>query len=839
MPDQTREEAAERARLLTVRSYDVELDLTTGDETFRSVSRIRFDAREPGGSTWLDLTAPHVQSVALNGEPVDLGAARGERRIALDRLAAENEVVAVADCAYSRTGEGLHRFVDPADGETYLWSEAFLLNANRMFGCFDQPDLKAPFRVRVRAPEGWTLLSNGAGTEDSPGSWVFAETPPLSTYLVVLVAGRYHSVRSSHDGIELGVHCRQSLAPYFEPEELFSHTRASFDFYHRIFGVPYAFGKYDQAFVPEFNAGAMESPGCVTFTDAFVYRSQVTDAERLTRAEVVAHEMAHMWFGDLVTMRWWDDLWLNESFAQYMGMLTLAEATRFKNAWTSFALGTKTWGYRQDQLPSTHPVSADAPDTDAALLNFDGISYAKGAGVLKQLAAWVGFDAFVAGLRAYISRHAFGNTSLADLLLELEASSGRDLRAWSDAWLRTAGVNRLAAAWTAGAGSDGSFASFAIEQTAPPEHPTLRPHRIAIGLYDIDGSRLVRRERVEADVTGARTDVPALVGVRVPDLVLVNDDDLTWAKIALDERSMATVLDGWLCRIDDSLPRALLWGATWEMTRDAELPAGRYLELVFESIAPERDLPLVEDTLLHAQQAVDAFGRPDARRTRLRFAARRWEELLAEAEPGGDLQLAYARALVAAASAPEYEARIRGWLDGASVPAGLSVDPELRWAIVRRLAALDAIGEAEIAAEHERDATSTGAESAATARAARPDPEAKAAAWQALFGSEELSNHMVRAIARGFWQREAPDASRPWVEAYFAALPEIWRTRTPVMAAALTRLLYPSVLVEDETVRRTDAVLADTSLDAGLRRVLIEQRADMLRAIAARERDAT
>ncbi len=838
MPDQTRNEAAERARLLTVRSYDVELDLTTGDETFRSTSRVRFSCSEPGAATFVDLTAPTVHHVELNGVPIDLSATRGERRIRLENLAVDNELVAVADCAYSHTGEGLHRFVDPADGEVYTWSETFLLNANRMFACFDQPDLKAPLRLRVQSPEGWTVLSNGGGTEETPGRWTFAETPPLPTYIMVLVAGRYHSVRSRHGEIELGVHCRRSLAQHLEADEILGHTREAFDFYDRIFEVPYAFGKYDQAFVPEFNAGAMENAGCVTFTDAFIYRSQVTDTARRTRAEVIAHELAHMWFGDLVTMRWWDDLWLNESFAEYMGMLTLTEATRFTNAWTSFCIDTKTWGYRQDQLPSTHPVSADAPDTDAALLNFDGISYAKGAGILKQLVAWVGFDAFVAGVRTYIRRHAYGNTTLSDLLTALEESSGRDLRAWSEAWLQTAGLNQLSAVSEAdGAGPDAVYRAFAVEQTAPPEHPTLRPHRIAMGLYDRVGDRLVRRDRIEVDVAGRLTDVPALVGVRVPDLLLLNEDDLTWARIRLDDRSLATVLDGWLCRIDDSLPRALLWAATWEMTRDGELSPGRYVELVLESIGPEQDLNLVEEILGRARQAIDEFGRPEARQARLAALARRCLELLEESEAGSDLQLAYARGLVAATVRDADAARIRGWLDGADLPAGLAMDPELRWAIVRRLAALDRIGEDEIAAEHERDATSTGAESAATARAARPDPDAKATAWKALLDNDDLSNHMARAIARGFWQRDSPDLGRPWVERYFAALPDLWRTRTPVMASALTRLLYPAVLVEPETLRRTDEVLSDASLAPGLGRVLSEARADVARALAARERD--
>jgi aminopeptidase N len=834
MDGQTRAEAAERARLLTVHGYDVELDLTGGPDTFRSTSRIEFSCATPGAATFLDLTAPSVAEIVLNGRLVDRSAI-GKRRVTLDGLAERNVLVATADCAYSRTGEGLHRFVDPADGEVYTWTESFLLNASRWFACFDQPDLKAPLRLRVRAPESWTVLSNGAGTAVEPGLWEFAATPPLSTYLIALVAGPYYSVHGSHGALQLGVHCRRSLAPYLDADEILGHTRESFDFYDRIFGVPYPFGpRYDQVFVPEFNAGAMENPACVTFTDDYVFRSRVTDAQRQSRAETIAHELAHMWFGDLVTMRWWDDLWLNESFAEYMGTLTLAEATRFRAAWTTFCVSTKAWGYRHDQLPSSHPVSANVPDTETALLNFDGISYAKGAGVLKQLVAWVGFEPFVAGLRAYIADNAYGNTSLRDLLAALERSSGRDLGAWSREWLETAGVNVLRPDTVV---ADGAYRSVEVVQSASDAHPTLRSHRIAIGLYDRAGDRLVRRDRIEVDVIGPRTDVPVLAGVREPDLLLLNDDDLTWAKIRLDARSLRMVLDGWLCRIDDSLPRALLWAATWDTVRDAELSAGDYLALVAESIAPEHEISLVQDILVRCRQAIDLYGRPEERARRLGAFARRCLELLSEAEPGSDLQLAYTRAFAAAVLSADDVSRVRGWLAGRGVPADLAMDAELRWLIVRRLAAIGAIAEDDIAAEHARDVTSTGAESAATARAALPSAAAKAAAWEAAVGSDALSNHMIRATMRGFWQVEQLDLLAPYVDRYFEALPAIWRTRTPVMAEEITAGLFPTLSVSPGTLARTDAALA-AEADGGMRRLLLEGRADLERALRAREADS-
>ncbi|HSJ00418.1 MAG TPA: aminopeptidase N, partial [Patescibacteria group bacterium] len=578
----TRDEAAERSRLIRVHGYDVSLDLTQGDETFGSTSRIRFACIDPGAeaSTFLELEADEVESVVLNGRPLDASAI-GQDRVRLDGLQAENELVASARMRYSSQGRGMHRYVDPTDGEAYLWSDSVVNNAGYVFACFDQPDLKAPFTFRVRAPEGWTVLSTGTGSRSPDGTWIFTETPPLPTYLPIVVAGPYHSVYEQHGDIPLGLHVRRSLAPHLDADELFEVTRQSFDFYHRTFGIPYPYEKYDQVFCPEYDIGAMENPGCVKFTDRMIYRSRVTDDERASRAVVIAHEMAHMWFGDLVTMRWWDDLWLNESFAEYAGVLTTEEATRFTGRWAWFCATVKAWGYRQDELPSTHPIAADVPDTEAALLNLDGISYAKGAGSLKQLVAWVGTDAFQAGLRAYIERHAHGSATLTDLLDALEASSGRDLRAWSQDWLQTPGTNLLRAEATLAA--DGSsYETVAIGQSAPEEHPTLRAHRLAIGLYDRspDGSRLDLRERVEVEVTGERTDVPALAGARVPDLLLLNDDDLTWAKIRLDPRSLATIRDGGLARLADPLARALVWASAWDMTRDAELPVADYLVLV-------------------------------------------------------------------------------------------------------------------------------------------------------------------------------------------------------------------------------------------------------------------
>ncbi|HEY9522250.1 MAG TPA: aminopeptidase N, partial [Thermopolyspora sp.] len=551
----TRDEARERARLLSVQSYAVELDLTEGDERYESVTTVRFTAATSGAGTFIDLAEAHVRKVTLNGtdlDPASYDAEHGRIPLPGELLSADaiNELHVDADCTYMRTGEGLHRFVDPVDQRVYLHSQFETADAHRMYTCFDQPDLKATFELTVLAPADWQVVSNSAPdlVEDLPERagrhgviqaakrWHFPPTPTMSTYITALIAGPYHVTRERHDGIELGIYCRASIAEHLDADNIFEVTRQGFDFYHRVFGLRYPFGKYDQLFVPEFNAGAMENAGAVTFLEDYIFRSRVTDALVERRAETILHEMAHMWFGDLVTMRWWDDLWLNESFATYMSVLCQSEATRWgQGAWTTFANVEKAWAYRQDQLPSTHPIAADIPDMQAVEVNFDGITYAKGASVLKQLVAYVGLDNFLAGVRDYFNQHAWGNTELKDLLSALERTSGRDLSSWSKEWLETSWVNTLRPSFTVD--SEGRFTAFEVLQEAPAEHPTLRSHRVAIGLYSLNDGVLTRTKRVELDVVGARTAVPSLVGEPRADLVLVNDDDLTYAKIRLDERS--------------------------------------------------------------------------------------------------------------------------------------------------------------------------------------------------------------------------------------------------------------------------------------------------------------
>jgi aminopeptidase N len=832
----TRDEAMTRSALITVSSYQVDLDLTGDDSTFGSVSVVRFGCAAPGSSTFINLTAPAVRAITLNGAPVSLDAFDGDR-ITLTGLAGDNVLRVTADCAYSHSGEGLHRFTDPADGRVYLYSDLETFDAHRVYACFDQPDMKATYQLDVTAPAEWEVVSNMAPEFSEPQGeairWHFPATPVMPTYITAVAAGPYHVVRSEHDGIPLGLYCRKSLAAFLDADEIFEVTRQGFDFFHNSFGIKYPFGKYDQLFVPEFKEGAMENAGCVTFVETYIFRSRVTEFAREARGETILHEMAHMWFGDLVTMRWWDDLWLNESFATWAGTLAQAEGTRWTSAWTTFAQLYKAWAYRQDQLPSTHPIAADIPDIAAVEVNFDGITYAKGAAVLKQLVAYVGRENFLDGVRKYFAAHAWGNATLADLLAALEETSGRDLAAWSAEWLQTAGVNTLRPSYTLDA--EGRFAEFAVEQEAPATHPVLRSHRIAIGLYDRTADGLMRRHRAEIDVAGPRTVVAELAGQPCPDLVLVNDEDLTYAKIRLDPRSLRTLVES-IASFTDSLPAALCWSAAWDMCRDAEMAARDYVRLVLSGVPSVADISVVQTLLRQAGQAVRRFADPGWRREGMELMARALRGLLDQAAPGSDHQLAYVRAFAGVATADDDLAVLAGLLDGSVTLDGLIVDTELRWALLGRLVSRGYLGRAAIDAELARDATDAGERQAAACRAAIPAPEAKQAAWDSML-SGGLTLAMFRAVLTGFADPDQPELVHPYREKYFAVVGDVWRDWSSATAQDFVSRAYTVGAISEETVRQTDEYIAAADPPAALRRLLIEGRDDVLRALRCQARD--
>ncbi|HWG98288.1 MAG TPA: aminopeptidase N [Pilimelia sp.] len=846
MRNLTQVEAAERVRLLTVTGYDISLDLTDGagapgEGTFRSTTRVQFRCTEPGAATFIEVAAERIRSATLNGAPVDTSGWSAERGLELPGLAGENVLVVDADFRYTASGQGLHRSVDPVDREVYLYSQFETTDAQRVFACFDQPDLKSRFTWHATVPAHWTVISNmpESGREPAGAATTvhFAESAVMSTYITALCAGPYHAVRDHHDGIDLAVYCRRSMAPHLDADDLLLITKQGFDFFHRQFGVRYPLPKYDQVWVPEFNAGAMENFGCVVHAEEhYLFRSQVTDYEYEQRANTILHELAHMWFGDLVTMRWWNDLWLNESFAEWASHWCNSEATRFSDAWTTFLSLRKSWGYRQDQLSSTHPVYCEMPDVAAVEVNFDGITYAKGASVIKQLVAYVGLEPFLAGLRSYFRRYAWGNATFDDLLSELEASSGRELRKFAAQWLETAQVNTLRP--EVAVGPDGAYASVAVRQEAPAGYPTLRTHRIGVGLYDVDGDRLVRRQRLEVDVAGERTELTGLAGVPAADLLLLNDDDLTYAKLRLDEHSMTTAVRH-LAGLESPLARALIWAAAWDMARDAELPARDYLALVLRALPAERDINLVTAALRQASSALVFYADPAWAPTGWAELARTARRAVAEAEPGSGFQLAWVRAYASAARSEADLAVLRDWRAGVDVPDGLRVDTELRWTLLHALVAAGAAGPDEIAAELASDATASGEREAELARALVPDPAVKAAVWDRLTADQAPPNWQHRAMLQGLQHPTQLALTEPYAARFFEVVADVWQRRDSELGQEFVAMAYPAYHVSEETVAATDAWLARDGHPAPLRRLVAEGRDGVLRALRARARDAS
>ncbi|KQX65826.1 aminopeptidase N [Angustibacter sp. Root456] len=841
----TRDEAVQRASHLSVSSYDITLDLTTGPEVFRSTTVATFSSSTPGASTFIDLVARTVHEVELNGRTLDPAEVADGVRVQLDDLAAENTLRIVADCLYMNTGEGLHRFVDPVDKEVYLYSQFEVADSRRVFAVFEQPDLKAEFTFTVTAPNHWTVVSNSPTPEpeelaEGKAVWRFAPTPRLASYVTAIVAGPYHVERSeltSSDGrtIPLGVFCRHSLREHLDADNVVEVTKQGFEYFERVFDLPYPFEKYDQLFVPEFNAGAMENAGAVTFLEAYVFRSKVPEALVERRALTILHELAHMWFGDLVTMRWWDDLWLNESFAEWASTSAQAENTRWPWAWTTFGAAEKSWAYRQDQLPTTHPIVADIRDLEDVEVNFDGITYAKGASVLKQLVAYVGEEEFVQGLRRYFKAHAWGNTELADLLRELEVTSGRDLRGWSAQWLQRAGVNTLVP--HVEVDDQGRYTTVAIEQTAPAAHAVLRPHRLAVGCYDLVDGRLQRTDRIELDLVGERVEVPELAGRPRADLLLVNDDDLAYTKIRLDEHSLATAvehLDGFA----SSMPRSVVLGAAWDMTRDAESPAAQFVELALRAIATESDSTVLRLLLAQLTTTSRLYTAPERRTDVGAHVTTSLLDLARAAEPGSDQQLQLVTAFAQGARSEEHVAVVRGLLDGSAPLEGLAVDTDMRWTLLTSLVAAGAAGEDDIQAELDRDSTANGQRAAAAARAAIPTVQAKDAAWASVVESDELPNAVQDSVILGFGRVHDVELLRPFVPRYFAAIENVWATRTNEIAQQIVVGLYPTLLADEALVTATDEWLeAHPDAMPALRRLVAENRDGVARALRAQATD--
>ena len=838
----TRIEAQERKALLSVTSYEIALDLTTGPESFGTTTRVTFSAQE-GASTFIDAVTSAVHSITLNGASLDPVAVSDGVRIQLDGLAVENVLEVVADGAYTNTGEGLHRFVDPVDQEVYLYSQFEVPDSRRVFAVFEQPDLKATFQFTVTAPARWAVVSNSPTPEPTvtgdSATWDFPPTGILSSYVTAIVAGPYVSVHdelTSSDGrvIPLGIFARKSLSQYLDSDYIFEKTRQGFEFYEKHFNYPYPFEKYDQLFVPEFNAGAMENAGAITFTETYIFRSKVTDAIKERRVVTILHELAHMWFGDLVTMKWWNDLWLNESFAEWASTLATAEATEWTEAWTTFQAMEKSWAYKQDQLPSTHPVVATINDLEDVQVNFDGITYAKGGSVIKQLVAWVGLPEFMLGVSNYFAKHAFGNTELSDLMVELEKTSGRDLGDWTKLWLETAGVNTLRPAIETTA--DGTITSFAVLQEAAADYPTIRPHRLAIGFYNLHDGKLVRDHKVEIDVDGERTEVTALIGQGRPDLVLVNDEDLAYAKIRLDEQSLAVAMEH-LADISDPLARSIVWGAAWDATRDAESSASAYVHLVLGNIGSETESTTIRTTLSQLVTVARFYVAPARRVEAITAVGDGLWKLAIDAPAASDSQFQFVKFFANIASTDEHVARLTGLLDGSAPLEGLEIDTDLRWEILEGLVLTGTADGAAIDAALANDNTSNGQQAAARARATIPTAEGKRAAFDSLVASDTLPNAIVRMVTMGYQHVNDPASLEPLIQPYFAALGDIWENRSYKIAEYIVMGLYPAPLASTELVDATKAWLNANPDVPALRRMVIENLAGVERALQAQHRD--
>ena len=842
----TRAEAAARAQLLSVESYQVALDLTVSDRVFKSTTTVNFNSHQAGANTFIDAITDKVHRVVLNGVELDANAVADGTRIQLDNLQTRNELIVEADALFMNTGEGLHRFVDPVDKEVYLYTQFEVPDSRRVFAVFEQPDLKATFAFSITAPAHWKVVSNQTSpAPDAAGegkaTWNFAPTPRISSYITAIIAGPYVETRSSltsADGreIPLGVFSRASLAQFMDADYIFEKTRQGFEFYEKAFDQPYPFEKYDQLFVPEFNAGAMENAGAVTFTETYVFRSKVTDAIRERRVVTILHELAHMWFGDLVTMKWWNDLWLNESFAEYASTLATAEATEWKGAWTTFTALEKSWAYRQDQLPSTHPIVAEINDLADVQVNFDGITYAKGASVLKQLVAWVGQEKFLAGVASYFKKHAYQNTELSDLLVELEAQSGRELRSWSKLWLETAGVNTLRPIIVID--ESNKITSFVVKQTAIDEHPTLRPHRMAIGFYNLVDGKLTRVHRLELDVDGATTNVDELVGLDRPDLVLLNDDDLAYAKIRLDDHSLNTALSH-LSNFDDSLARTLIWGAAWDATRDAETSPRDFIKLVLNNIATETESTTMLTLLRQLTTAAHLYVAPQNREAALGEIGDGLLALARNAEPGSDAQLQFTKFFASFASTASQLDALEALFAGKEKLPQLTIDADLRWELLAGLVVGGRRKAQDIDAELASDNTANGQKAAAGARAALPTAADKETSWKLLTETHELSNVLVDAASLGFVRVNDGSLIEPFVDRYFANVVRIWNDNTFKIAEYLIENLYPSIIASPELVAKSKQAIerAEIAEIPALRRILVEGLANVERALAAQARD--
>lgn len=831
----TQAEARARATRVSNTGYQLSLDISRGAETYRGEVTITFDLTGRG-SIFLDHRGKTIHRLTVNGTPVEPDWTGFRLTLPGDTLQQDNVVTIVYENDYDHGGDGFHQFKDPEDGEEYLYSNFEPYEAHRLFPCFDQPDIKATYQLTVTAPTEWEIIANSrqfAATALGDGRTrrQFEQTRPFSTYLFALIAGPYHATTAMHGDIPIGLYCRKSLVRYLDAENIFEITRQGLEFYAQFFDLAYPFGKYDQVFVPEFNSGAMENVGAITHNEYMIYRDPPTENQRRRRAETILHEMAHMWFGDLVTMRWWNDLWLNESFATYMSYLSMTSATRFTTGWQDFNAAIKSWAYRQDQLVTTHPIAGQVADTEQTFQNFDGITYGKGASVIKQLVATIGMDGFQEGMRHYFRTHAYGNATLAQFLASLEAGSGKDLKDWSKAWLETASLNTIAARWEA----DGDrLTKLSLLQTAPADYPTIRPHQMEIGLLHENAGRIAVTS-LPASIATAEADVALPSGLAKPALVFPNYNDHDYAKVTLDAESVAFVTAK-MEHIDNPMLRQLLWSSLWDMVRDQRLKSTNFLRLVAQKLPLEPEISLLDPVLGQAMAAVSRYVPAEWRE---REAHTLFLGVLAalRAAPKGDAQIIWARSLIGSAIVPEDIEFLGRLADGTENIAGLVIDQDMRWSIATRFVGYGLAGAAaRIAAEARRDPSDRGQRARLRAETSVPDAAIKASAWEKFLGDGYGSFHLTRAAMEGFNWTCQRNLLEPYVERFFEAVPGVFRRDDITFAENYFGALFPGYRIERPILERSQRLLAETPADMpALARVIRETIDDLDRAIKCRE----
>ena len=842
----TQAEAETRAALLDVESYEVFLDLADEGGPVRSRTEVRFRCREPGATTFADLRASAVHRVTCNGADLDPRVAVSGGRLNLPGLAGRNSLTVDAEFGCSPGGPGLSRFADPADGAAYLLGYCYPASAAEVFCCFDQPDLRADLTLAVSAPGGWDCAANGAVTrrpaDGAAGLWRFAPVPAMKPFELAVCAGPYRTVAEvAYEGAAgttaMSVRCRPALAGSPGLQRVGGAVRQALSWYERALGVPCPYPKYDIAFVPDLGPTAVSLPGTMLVSEALLQR--MSDPGDDFGPLVLAHEVAHLWFGCLVEGRWWDDLWLAEALATYLSYTAWEEALGTDSPWRAFCMREQAAAYRADSLPSAQPVSSPVPDAASALARPPAITYNKGASAVRQLAALIGDDALRGGLSDYLTSYGGSATTLGDLVACWSKASGRDLGEWAEQWLRRPGVNTLRPQLALAA--DGTVRSLAVVQEPPPGGGTLRTHQVAIGVYDASGGRLHRRRVIRAELAGARTVVPELAGIPAPDALVVNDGDLTFATIRFDGRSLRALLACGM-ELDDPLTEAVCWNAAWDMTTAAELSVAEFTSLVTRRIRDGSPPAGVAELLGHVRTGADYYALPAARPALRQRAAAAALDGARLAQPGSRAQRALAIGFAAAADGPGQLALLPSWLRGESLPAGIGADLELRGQILATLSASGLASNDDIDAFAAADPVAGDAQRA-TCRALRPDPAAKEAAWAAALASGQ-SRRMARAHARGIWAPGQEDLMAPYRERYFAdALPALHALPAST-AGLLARMLYPATLADAATIAATDAALGRDGLGEPLRVALLEQRAIMQQILAVRaneterERDA-